>query len=485
MSKRLTALCVLFMFVFVSVIGRFAYISLAKTYQVDESYNSYTLNIGTLNTNIYDCLGRKLNNNVKQYAAVIRPNEKALSELDLLFDDDEIKEITKELSYGYPVIRYIDKKVTTKYIQIFEKNDSECDVAYHLLSKETGGLESYACEEIGSLSVNFTVDAMGRLLAGDEGTVINDNYDSTDGIVITLDRDIQLIAEDAANSITKGAVVVLDAENSRILACVSKGDDYLNRAVSPYAVGSVFKLIVCACAIENGVNPFYNCTSSIKVNDTTFNCQNNHSHGVQDMKKALANSCNCYFVNLALNLGGEKLLKTAQEFGFGSEFSLYQDWNVLSGFFPSAETLKSSGQLALIGFGQGQLTDSPLHFASAVACIANGGNYCYPTLEVKDTQENRVISEKTANIIKSYMKYVVTNGTGASANYNNDTAGKTATAQSGKYSNGSEILNTWFAGFYPYDNPKYAVVVMCENGTSGSQDCGPVFRTIVENIDKM
>lgn len=485
MSKRLIALCSLFVFVFVGIIGRFAYISFAKTYQVDESYNSYTLNIGTLNTNIYDRLGRKINNNSKQYVAVIRPNEKALSELDKLFDDNEIREITTELSKGYPVIRNVDRKVKTQHIQIFEKIDSDCDVAYHLMSKQTGGLESHVSEEIGNLSVNFTVDAMGRLLAGDEGSVINNNYDSTDGIIISIDRDIQLIAEEAANSINKGAVVVLDAESSRILASVSKGDDYLNRAISPYAVGSVFKLVVCACAIENGVNPFYNCTSSIKVNDTTFNCQNNHSHGIQDMKKALANSCNCYFVNLALMLGGEKLLRTAREFGFGNEFSLYKNWNISAGFFPTLETLKSKGQLALVGFGQGQLTDSPLHFASVVACIANGGNYYYPTLEINNTEENRVISEKTSNVIKSYMKYVVTNGTGSSANYNYDTAGKTATAQSGKYSNGSEILNTWFAGFYPYDNPQFAIVVMCENGTSGSQDCGPVFRTIVENIDKM
>lgn len=485
MPKRLSALCFLFVFVFVAIIGRFAYISLTKTYQVDESYNSYTLNIGTINTNIYDRAGKKINNNVTQYVAVIRPNEKALSELDKLFDDSEIKEITKELSYGYPVIRNVDKKVNTQYIQIFEKKDSDCDIAYHLMSKLTGGLESYVSEEIGSLSVNFTVDAMGRLLAGDEGSVINDNYDSTDGIIISLDRDIQLIAEDASKTIDKGAVVILDADNSRILASVSKGDDYLNRAISPYAVGSVFKLVVCASAIENGVNPFYNCTSSIKVNDTTFNCQNNHSHGIQDMKKALANSCNCYFVNLALQLGREKLCETAQELGFGSNFSLYRDWNISSGFFPTLDTLKSLGQLALVGFGQGQLTDSPMHFASVVACIANGGNYCYPSLEIKENDENRVISEKTSSVIKSYMKYVVTNGTGASADYKNDTAGKTATAQSGKYINGKEILNTWFAGFYPYNNPRYAIVVMCENGTSGSQDCGPVFRTIVENIDKL
>ena len=61
-------------------------------------------------------------------------------------------------------------------------------------------------------------------------------------------------------------------------------------------------------------------------------------------------------------------------------------------------------------------------------------------------------------------------------------AGKTSTAQSGRYENGTEILNTWFAGVYPYDNPEYAIVVMTENGKSGAGDCCPIFRAIVEKL---
>ena len=83
------------------------------------------------------------------------------------------------------------------------------------------------------------------------------------------------------------------------------------------------------------------------------------------------------------------------------------------------------------------------------------------------------------------MKNVVENGTGFNAQYKSQTAGKTATAQSGIYVDGKEQLNTWFVGFYPYDKPKYSIVVMCEGGKSGAGDCCPVFRTIVEKIDNM
>ena len=83
------------------------------------------------------------------------------------------------------------------------------------------------------------------------------------------------------------------------------------------------------------------------------------------------------------------------------------------------------------------------------------------------------------------MHYVVTNGTGANADFKSKTSGKTATAQSGVYNNGEEVLDTWFAGIYPDNNPKYAVVVMCEDGKSGAEDCCPIFRTIVEKLEKL
>lgn len=484
MSKRLVSLLCVFSLLFTGIIGRCAYIALGSAYQISDSYNSYTLNIGRLYTNIYDRAGRKINNNDKSFVAVIRPNEKCLNELDKLFNKNEVAEITDELSQGYPVIREINKKIDTKYIKIFEKINDYNIIAPHLLNKENGGLEQYVSEEIGSLSVNFSVDAVGRLLTGDDGTVVNDNYDSNDGVVISLDSEVQKIAEEAARSIPKGSVVILDTETAQVLASVSRGDDYINRSLSPYAVGSVFKIVVCACALENHINPVYTCTSKIKVNDTEFHCQKNHAHGFQNMKQALANSCNCYFVNLALKLGPDKIFETAEKFGFGKAFEFYDKWTVKAGTFAGKSELNSLGQLALIGFGQGLLTDCPMHFASVISCIANGGNYSAPTLDIREIAENNIISESTAETLREYMKYVVSDGTGKNAEYNEKTAGKTATAQSGIYNNGKEILNTWFAGFYPYHNPKYTIVVMRENGESGAEDCCPVFRDIVEKLDE-
>ncbi len=488
MKKRFIALLSMFIFIFTSLIGRCAYVSFSKAYTVSDTYNSYSISIGKLYPYIYDRMGRKLNNENTTPVAVIRPNEKCMAELEKLFSADEVNEIINELSKGYPITRTLDKKTDTKHIQIFDRIEQNSDsmLGRHILDYECGGLESKINNEIGELYINFPVDATGRLLHGDSGEVINNNYDSRDGVAVSIDKEIQQICENSSKSIKKGAVVVMDVNTSQIRASVSLGEDYNNRALSSYAVGSIFKLVVCAAAIENNINLIYNCNGSVKVSDTTFNCQKNKAHGIQNMKSAIANSCNCYFVNLALKLGSDKLYAVSKALGFGEQFELYENWIVQGGNMPSLSTINYSvGQLALLGFGQGQLNDSPAHFASVISCIANGGSYNPPTLKIKDSAENKVLSENTCKTVMEYMHYVVTDGTGTNADYKNKTSGKTATAQSGIYNGDKEILNTWFAGIYPSDYPQYAIVVMCEEGESGAEDCCPVFRTIVEKLDNM
>ena len=87
-----------------------------------------------------------------------------------------------------------------------------------------------------------------------------------------------------------------------------------------------------------------------------------------------------------------------------------------------------------------KLTDNPLHFASVVSAVANGGYYNFPTLNINSKDNKRAFSAKTAQTLKEYMKYVVDNGTGFNAQYKSNTAGKTATAQTGIYEDGKEQL---------------------------------------------
>ena len=457
--------------------GRISYIIFSGNYMASSGYNSYKLVIDKLNETVYDCNMKKLNNNKTKLVAVIKPNEKCLSELDLLFNPSEIKDIVSELSKGYPVIRDINKYVSCKHIKIFEVN---CDEKQN--TALTAVIKKYN-ETVGEKSINFAVDAKGRLLDGDNEDVVNVNYKSRKGVVMTVDSKIQAITDEEINRISYGSIVVSDIESGAVLAMSSAGSDGINRCNSNYAVGSIFKLIVAACALENGIEQSYYCNGKIKVGDTEYSCQNNAQHKDQNMQQALQNSCNCYFINLALILGSERLLNTAESFGFKS--------------LPSIDDLKSKGELALFGFGQGKLLATPLEFASAISTIANGGIFNEQSIlkgytddsgtftAANQVSSNRIISESTAKTMQKYMRSVVENGTGKNADYKGKSAGKTSTAQSGIYENGEEKLITWFAGFYPYSEPKYAIIVTVEGGKSGAGDCCPIFRTIVENLEKL
>lgn len=468
--------------------GKIGYIIFSNNYNVSTNYNSYSLNFCTVSQTIYDRNKKKLNNNKNTLVAVIKPNEKCLSELDLLFDKKEVQSIKKELEKGYPVIKQTNVYADCKYIKLIDTVSSNNNQIADLTKK------SYN-EIIEEKSINFAIDAKGRVLDGDNETIYEYvNPNASKGVCVSVDMKIQNVVESAAKNMQKGAVVVMNPYNSEILAMYSAGSDGMNRALMQYSVGSVFKIIVAACAIENGISADYFCTGKITVGDTEFSCQNEKAHGEQNIKTALANSCNCYFIKLALTLGSDKLLKTATDFGFGTEYSLMKNYNLFSANLPKQNDLNSVGQLALFGFGQGKLTASPLSFCSALCTVANGGYFNKPRLiigELNSTGEYNavdyekprcVISKKTSDTMLEYLRFVVESGTGKAADYKKLSAGKTSTAQSGRYENGKEILNTWFAGVYPYDNPEYAIVIMTENGKSGSADCCPIFRAIVEKL---
>ncbi len=488
MFKRIICVACAVSLLLATAAGRIGYIIFSNSYTVSSGYNSYSLTVSRIAQTVYDRNKKKLNNNKNTLVAVIKPNEKCLAELELLFDKDEIRTIKKELEKGYPVLRQTNVYADCDYIKLIDTVSSNKNQIADLVAK------SYN-DTVEEKKINFAVDAKGRLLDGNNET-INDyiDPDAADGVIVSIDSHIQKITEEAAQNMNKGAVVVMKPSTSEILALYSVGEDGLNRALMQYSVGSAFKLIVASCAVENGISVDYYCNGKITVGDTEFACQNEKAHGRQSIKTALANSCNCYFIKLALTLGADKLLSTAHNFGFGVKYSLMKNYDLLSGNLPGENDLKSNGQLALFGFGQGKLTASPLSFCTALCAVANGGMFKQPQFVLGEIDcdgnyaslqidsHKQIISESTSETVLSYMRYVVENGTGKAADYKKLSAGKTSTAQSGRYENGTEILNTWFAGVYPYDNPEYAIVVMTEGGKSGASDCCPVFRDIVEKL---
>ncbi len=484
---------------FIGITGRIAYITQSGAYTVSDTFHSYKLIIDVNELQLYYSDMSKINNNVAALRAAVRPVPEEITRFNTLYQGSDKQTLMKELSRGYPVaidVANADKASPLRVMRIYKTDTS----LRQMISKSSKGLLYYAENPHDSeiaLSVNYQVDAKGRLLVGDKGRVQDSAYLSRAGYVLSADSAVQQIVMNASKRLKSGCVVVMNPKNGKILACVSKPENtYLNKPLRQYSVGSVFKIIVAACALENHVDFHYDCKGRTQVGDITFSCQKERRHGKVTLKEALAQSCNCYFVHLALELGAKELPHTAEKFGFDSKISLFQGWSIDAAQLPDSSDLAAPASLALLGFGQGKLTATPLQICCALSTIANNGVYVPPVLVTGEKKANgnlteysmplskRVISEETANTLRKYLRYVVTDGTGYAAESSaKKSAGKTATAQTGQYENGRELYNTWFAGVYPYDNPKYCIVVMCEDGSSGAEDCCPIFRTIVENLD--
>lgn len=518
------ALTLALLLIFSSLSARIYLLSVKNIYSVSTSNTLKTNTVAVSRGNVYDRNLKRITNDKEKYIACIKPTAKSFTEIERLLNKTEIE---KELKKGHlvtttvPEKDYFEMSNDILTLTTYERYDGNS--LAHILGyckNDTGmyGIEKYyndiLAKSSGSLSLKYHCDASGRVLNGEAVEVYNDNYNNSAGIVLTIDKEIQKILENALinNNIEIGCGIVLDVKTSEISACASlpvidrsnlekslrnENSPFINRAFSAYSVGSVFKIVTAAAALENNINNLvYECNGSIIKSDNAFNCNKKDGHGKMDLKTALTYSCNPFFIELSCNVGGETLLKTAESLGFNKALDFGNGYFTDKGNLPKAEELNSEASVGNLGFGQGSLLATPLQIASCYATVANGGYYNEPTL-IKgyiDENENftsdgfqkakKVLKTETCEILKEYLLNVVNEGTGKPAFSSLfQSCGKTATAESGQYDkNGAEISHSWYVGFFPYENPQYVICIMKENGASGSSDCAPVFKEVAEGI---
>ncbi len=343
---------------------------------------------------------------------------------------------------------------------------------------------------------------------------------SGNALQLTLDSVIQRICEDvAAESMEKGAIVVLECKTGRIKASVSmpqydplnvqksitaNDTALINRAFSSYNVGSVYKPLLAALALENGLDPEeqYECSGSIEVDGHTYRCARRTGHGSIGLAEALQLSCNCYFIRLGQQLGARDIVEYSSLCGLGRATQLGGGYRAGSGNLPSVEVLANSGELAGLSFGQGKLTATPLQLAAAFNVFANGGVYIAPSLvegrvnsNTGDVTESmyrpaqlQLLEEKNADAMLQLLAGVVEEGLGAPAAIPEATVGgKTGTAQTGRtrtLADGTrqEIYESWFVGFYPAQQPQYTIAVMMDSTTLSGEDVAPVFAAVCRQL---
>lgn len=535
MGKRTIIAFSLFCVLIFSLIIRLYVITNSGALSAAAQNSVKTIDVGTTRGVIYDRNMIPLTASESYTLACVLPTARAITTLKTNLSGEDFETHYKKLSEG-SLVTFITENpedfsncpdiTALKVYNRYSKNQVAPHIVGYLSPDKKEGVyaaeksyNDFLTEHSGSLVLAYSADALGRALSGADAEVRNINYASKSGIVLTLDVAVQRITENAlkkADYLT-GAAVVLDIKSGEILALASvpsfdpnnlsaaladKNAPFVNRAITNYSVGSVFKLVIAAAALESGIstNFKYNCTGSCVKSGVKINCHDKKGHGLIGMEEAFSVSCNTYFINLAEQIKKSTLIEYANAFGFTAMFELMDNFFTDTAKSPNITELDSDAAVANFAFGQGTLFATPLHLAACYAAAIGDGVYLSPTLYKGSVDEDKnfthlaekslpkkVISESTSKTLRKFLLTTVENGGGKNAKSDYFLCGgKTATAQTGRYiENNKEILNSWFIGFFPYNKPQYVVAVIKEDGISGSLDAAPVFREICENIFKL
>ena len=281
-----------------------------------------------------------------------------------------------------------------------------------------------------------------------------------------------------------------------------------------YPPGSTFKPFTALAALEKGlIDPrvTIQCRGFLKFGNRSFGCT--HVHGMTNLNKAIAESCNVYLWTLVTDYGVDQdiIAEMGQRFGFGQKTGLGINAEA-AGRMPTRAwmTLRNRGQyqrgFALnAAIGQGATTVSVVQLTLAYAALANGGTLFQPQLVHAVETSNGTLVQEFAPRVRRQIQVDADNldlvhralisgvqeetGTAFKARIEGvDLAGKTGTAQVGhRLVRGVEAErvwyfnrdHAWFAGYAPSKAPEVAIVVLVEHGGAGGKHAAPVaFRVI-------
>jgi peptidoglycan glycosyltransferase len=306
----------------------------------------------------------------------------------------------------------------------------------------------------------------------------------------TIDPGLQETAV-AALAGRVGGVAVLDARNGDVRALAGQAFS------APQPPGSTFKIVTTTAALQAGkvsLDDEFEITDGINVGGRFLNNANGEYCG-GTFRQAFAESCNAVFAPLGPAVGNDKLVETAERFGFNSPPTLYAP-RIVHEVDPEESTIPTEiGEevdLGVTAIGQGEVLATPLEMASVAQTIGNHG-VRQPTSIVANEKLRphphpvRVMTRKTADELTELMVGVVTEGTGtAAAIPQAQVAGKTGTAELGpkpgqeNAENPVQIKDAWFSAFAPADKARLAVgVLLIEAEAAGGEVAAPIAAEVL------
>ena len=531
MSKRMIAVFAAVLFALGGMMARLYTLANSSLQEAAGAQSKLTVTVARARGTIYDRNGTALTNTGYQYKAAVTATPEGLSSLSSVMPEEEWTVLRDRLQSGKPtVVTFEDAVSIGKGVTLVKApvRYGESSLAAHIIGyvgddgiHGVSGIEKAFDEQLiacgGEVKVTYETDGRGQVLAGGEVTIKDTLWQTKGGVVLTLDAAIQRIVEcRGAQLLDKGAVVVMDPKNGDLLAAASfpsfsasslatyldaENEPLFNRFTAAYNCGSVFKIVSAAAALEAGIPlvQSYYCGGRLKVGNNTIKCHHTLGHGWQTMYGGFIQSCNPYFIRLIQTVGAEALYRLSSSLGFDSALVLADGYTTASGTLPSLTALQQPTALANLSFGQGDLTATPIHIAQMTTAAVNDG-VLYPARLVLGQMgtdgvvaENemeapiRLFSAQTAAQLREMMCGVVEEGNGKIARPSvGGAGGKTGTAQTGWLAaDGNTMVQSWFTGFYPAEDPRYVITVLSEDAGSNDKQAAPVFKTICEELGRM
>lgn len=387
--------------------------------------------------------------------------------------------------------------------RVYSEDSAVRKATLHLLGDPAGvinGIHSaYKSQLVGYNLINGVYHTQGSTLGGN--------------VLLTIDSDLCAAALKALGS-NKGTVGVYNYKTGEILCMVSsptydinnKPDHldtdgsgkydgvYMNRFLSGlYTPGSTFKVITAAAAIENIPDiesQTFNCTGELKTQNGVVKC--NGRHGKVDFEKALNESCNATFADIAIQVGNEKMTQVAARLGFKTSVeSKYRFQMDRFNIAPSRFDVSAANDLDLgwAGIGQYSLLVNPYHEMMLMGAIANGGTPVLPyavrgvatymgimTDKGSAKTGDAFFTPETAGKLSDLMRSDVVNKYGDGKFKNMELCGKTGTAE---VSDEGKKPHAWFVGFSRNPDFPVAFVVVAENGGSGGSVAVPIAQKVL------
>jgi penicillin-binding protein 2 len=356
-------------------------------------------------------------------------------------------------------------------------------------------------------------------------------------VELTIDARIQYLLENTLRRAGRAAGVVMDVRTGEVIAMASVPDfdpnafmpsidperwkkyndnkilsPFTNRAISSYTPGSTMKIPTAIAGATQGMakRPF-SCEGFVPYGNHNIGCwlwnQRKGSHGTLSLPAAIQKSCNPYFNKLSNAIGWKAMVDGCSLVGFGKKTGIElpkEDPGILPGSRAWRSSLPNATMTpaltAMLSIGQGDTMVTPIQLAAMTACVANGGKYYQPRVVKKAVAANGTVlvsdfpklevdlltsgvSEADLALIRLGMWKAVNDAGGTAGKVRMDDyeiCAKTGTAQT--VDNGQKSNNSWVISFAPYDQPRYAVVIMAQSAGSGGGVCGPLVNMVYTGI---